>query len=155
MARLHRFVKLNDRLDTQIFTFILPPTLINDAPKDMESKEFVYGNQKWNIYIVKNGRQVGLYLWLKGQLAEGVVCKVDFTFTFENKEHFTKNDSFSERNWAFTQARPKFGRKNFISMDELLNRNYAMDNGQFLLSLELRNAVNYFEQVRHFLFLLD
>lgn len=146
MARLHRFLKLNDGLDSHFMTFLVPPTLINDSPKEIESKEFVCSNQKWSIFIAKHDRHVGVYLCLSGA-AEGLSTTVDFSFTFNNREHFTSNETFTERGCVFTHQRARHGRKNFISMSELATRNYAMANGQFLLALEIRKTTNVFEQV--------
>jgi len=39
----------------------------------------------------------------------GMTCVVDFNFTMVNREHFTKNDVYSERSCQFTLESPVSG----------------------------------------------
>ena len=146
MPRLFRSVKLGDSLNTQILTFILPQTITNDSPKEIESKEFSCCQQKWNVMVVKNERHIGVYLCLKGA-AEGLKTSVDVTFTMNNREHFTSNESYTQLGATFTHSAQRHGRKNFMSIQDLVSRRFAMDTGQYLLTLELRNVSHVFEQV--------
>ena len=148
MAQLHRFVKLHDRFDTQIFTFILPSSLVKDASPDVYSRDFIYGYHKWNISFVRGDKHVSSYITLKN-LADGMICSVDYSFTVLNKEHFTKNESFFERGSEFTIDQCSHGRKTFIGISDLVKRNFAFENGEFLVELELRNMRTTFEQTIH------
>jgi len=55
MARLLRFVRLDDSFDTQVFTFALPESLPclesvrapGATPEDFVSRDFNYGHQRW------------------------------------------------------------------------------------------------------------
>lgn len=46
MAKLFRNVKLQDRFNTEVFTFQLPAKLIKDNAQTAFSKDFIYGYQK-------------------------------------------------------------------------------------------------------------
>ena len=154
MARLYRFVKLNDRIDTQVFTFILPGSLGQDsAHRDVESKEFLYGHQKWQILITRHDSHIGAFLLLKNA-TDGLTCHADFSFTFTNKEHFAKNESYTERKCKFTAEKNKVGRKNFMSSTDLNSRGFLQDNGNYLLDLEMRGMSSVFEQVSYFYYIV-
>ncbi len=146
MAQLHRFVKLNDRFQSQVFTFIVPGTLAKDLTTDIYSRDFVYGHQKWCISLVPNERAVGAYLALRN-VSDGMVCNIDFSFTMVNREHFTKNECIVERNIQFTKEKNTHGRKTFIGLGDLLNRGFLHHNDTYLLELELRSGSTLFEQV--------
>ena len=147
MAQLHRFVKLNDRFDSQVFTFIVPPTVTTDLSTDIYSRDFVYGHQRWCICLVPYDKAVGAYLTLKN-VSAGMTCRIDFAFTMVNKEHFSKNESIAEKNVEFTAEKPTHGRKTFIGLSDLINRQFRHKNDCYLLELELRSISTHFEQVR-------
>ena len=146
MARLYRIVKLNDSHNTYNISFLLPQTLVCDNPAEVETKDFTCCHQKWSILITKRDKQIGVYLNLRGA-TEGFKTTVDFSFTFINREHFSKNETYVERECASTHAKPRNGRRSFITMAELIRRDFAMPDGQYQLVLELRNASHVFEQV--------
>ena len=73
---------------------------------------------------------------------------MDFAFTMVNKEHFSKNESISEKGVEFTVDKPTHGRKTFIGLSDLLNRQFRHKNDSYLLELELRSISTHFEQVR-------
>ena len=147
MAHLHRFVKLNDRFDSQVFTFIVPSTVTTDLSTDIYSRDFVYGHHKWCICLVPCDKSVGVYLTLKN-VSVGMTCCIDFAFTMVNKEHFSRNESVVEKNVEFTVEKPTHGRKAFIGISDLVNRQFRHKNDCFLMELELRSITTQFEQVR-------
>ena len=146
MAQLHRFVKLNDRFDTQVFTFILPGTLMQQTSPDVLSREFVYGNQKWRVSMMRNEKHLSAYLTLNNA-CEGLTCVMDFSFTMINSEHFTRNDMYIERGCKFTMDKSMHGRRTFIGISDLQNRGFLHFGRHFVVELEVRNARNIFEQV--------
>ena len=146
MARLFRFVRLDDRFDTQTFTFLLPPTLVKEFSPDVYSRDFLYGHQKWSVSLVKSDKHVGSHITLKNA-SDGFSCTVDYSFTLLNSEHFTKNETFAERHCVFNADKYTNGRKTFIGLSDLSNRGFTQESGEFLLELELRNISTTFEQV--------
>lgn len=145
MAKLYRYVKLNDRFDTQVFTFLLPTRLVKEQySQDIYSKDFTYGHQKWTVSFMKGEKHLGSYLKLR-TVAGGMTCKLDYSFTMVNKDHFTKNESFIETGCDFTIQNCIHGRKTFICLNELAVRNFMQENGEFLVELEMRNIITSFE----------
>lgn len=144
MARLYRFVKLGDRFDTQIFTFVLPNKLLREYTPEVYGKDFVYGFQKWNVNFSKSDVHLGAHLKLI-TASPGMNVNVDFSFTILNKEHFTRNESFSEKGCAFNVEKNTSGRQTFIALGDLVNRNFMQENGEFLIELELRSCLSTFQ----------
>ena len=147
MAKLFRLSKLYDRFDTQVFTFQLPPSLTKEFAPDVFSRYFSYGGHTWGIHLMRSEKHIGAYLCLKNT-SEGLSCKIDFTFTLLNRDHFTRNDSVVERGCHFDMEKHTHGRKTFIGISDLCNRNFMQDSGDFLIELEMRNAKTTYETVR-------
>ncbi|KAK3085279.1 hypothetical protein FSP39_000966 [Pinctada imbricata] len=141
MAKLFRVVKLNDRFDTQVYTFLLPNKILRDLSPDVYSKDFVCGYQKWTVSFVKGERHLGSYLKLQN-ISPGLICKADYSFTMVNKEHFTKNETYIEKGCEFTSESDTKGRKTFVPYEDLINRTFMQVHGDFLVELELRNVVS-------------
>ena len=147
MAKLFRLSKLYDRFDTQVFTFQLPPSLIKEFSPDVFSRDFSYGGHTWAIQLIRSEKHIGAYLCLKNP-SDGLSCKIDYSFTILNREHFTRNDSVVERGCLFDIENHTHGRKTFIGISDLCNRNFMQDSGDFLIELEMRNATTIYETVR-------
>lgn len=90
MAKLHRFVKLKDRFDSQVFTFLLPNSLINDFSKDVYNREFAYGQQHWILTVGRNDKHMSVSVTLKN-VTHGMRVTVDLMFVLINREHFTRH----------------------------------------------------------------
>lgn len=148
MARLFRIIKLHDRFDTSVFTFVLPNRILREFSPDMYAKDFVYGYQKWTVSFVKNDHHLGAFLKLQTP-STSMACKLDYSFTMLNHEHFTKNESFIEKDSVFNQESDTKGRKSFVSLSDLATRSFIHENGEFLVELELRNIVSTLECMLH------
>ncbi len=146
MAQLHRFVKLSDKLDTQVFTFIFSSSLGREKTIEVTSKDFTYGYQKWSISLDKNDKHLNAVLTIKN-VSEGTLCSLDYSITLVNKDHFTKNEMFMEKACEFTMEKTSHLRKNIISVLDLTTRGFQHDHGQFIVELEMRNMRTTFEQV--------
>lgn len=94
MALLYRLVKLPDRAQTHVFTFVVTKSVTRDPDRDVTSKEFACGHQKWSITFSRTDKMLGAYLVWKSA-SESVRVYVDFTFTILNREHFSVNESFA------------------------------------------------------------
>lgn len=148
MARLHRLVKLDDRQNTHIFTFILPLSIGSDSAKEIVSPEFLCGYQKWNIVLVKQEREshIGAYLTLKNP-TPGLFVTADYGFTMLNRGHYTSNESFTDTGKVFTKQQPRQGRKSFISVGDIKNtkRGFIMEKDQLFVEVTLCNFRTHFE----------
>ncbi|XP_074646612.1 uncharacterized protein LOC141902682 [Tubulanus polymorphus] len=146
MAQLHRFVKLHDRFDTQIFTFVVPGTIVKEYSPDVYSRDFMYGYQKWVICFVRSDLHVGTFLSLRN-VTDGMACTIDYAFTILNKEHFTKNEGYLEKDCNFTAKEHTRGRKNLIGVNDLVDRHFLLDEDKIIIELEMRNIRTSFEQI--------
>ena len=145
-AHLFRMVRLNDRFSSQVFTFLIPAAIAQDTTMECHSKDFMYGNQKWSIMLSHNEKHLSAYLTLKN-VSEGMRCIVDFGFTMLIQEHFTKNESFLERNVEFTRDRATNGRRIFVPVTDILGRRFENEDNFILLECEIRAIRTHFEQV--------
>ena len=144
MAKFHRFLKLNDRFDSQVFTFVLPNKVAFEQTEESYTKDFIYGHHKWSAIFVKTDIHLGAFLKLQS-VTQGMKCQIDFSFTLLNREHYTRNESFIEKGCIFTSEENQHGRKPFVGLDDLVQRNFMQDSGEFLVELELRKINCTFE----------
>jgi len=94
MSLLYRFAKLPDRGNSHVFTFVVTKSVTRDLHRDVTSKEFVYGYQKWAITFSRTEKVLGVYLVWRNP-SEGMRVYVDFSFTLLNREHFSANETFA------------------------------------------------------------
>lgn len=62
MALLTRFIRLPDRANTHVFTFVVTRSVTRDLHRDVTSKEFSYGYHRWAITFSRAGKVLGVYL---------------------------------------------------------------------------------------------
>lgn len=136
MALLYRLVKLPDRFQTHVFTFVVTKSVTRDPDRDVTSKEFACGHQKWSITFSRTDKMLGAYLVWKSA-SESVRVYVDFTFTILNREHFSVNESFAGKQVKFTTDCPAQGNRNYIPVSDLYGRNFTDANGEFQLELSI------------------
>lgn len=53
MALLTRFVRIGDRFNTHVFTFVVTRSVTRDLHRDVTSKEFSYGYHRW-VFVTIN-----------------------------------------------------------------------------------------------------
>lgn len=94
MALLYRFVKISDRANSHVFTFVVTRSVTRDLERDITSKEFSCGHHRWAITFSRADKVLGVYLVWRS-VSESVRVYVDFTFTILNREHFSVNEAFS------------------------------------------------------------
>ena len=75
-----------------------------------------------------------------------VALQVDYSFTVLNREHFTRNESFLEKNVCFAADNCSHGRATLIGATDLFSRNFLFDDSRFLVELEMRNPVTEFRE---------
>ncbi|WAR12509.1 hypothetical protein MAR_026689 [Mya arenaria] len=144
MAKLQRFLKLNDRFDSQVFTFVLPAKLATDDNPDLYTKDVVYGYHKWTVSFIRTDVHLGCFLKLQ-TAGNGMKCQIDFSFTLLNREHFTRNETFIEKACILTPESNQHGRKTFIGLNDLLEREFSQVTGDYLIELEMRKINCIFE----------
>ncbi|XP_066959176.1 LOW QUALITY PROTEIN: uncharacterized protein [Macrobrachium rosenbergii] len=144
MALLHRFVKLNDRGNTHVFSFVVTRSVTRDLHRDVTSKELTYGYQRWAITFSRSEKVLGVYLVWRNP-CEGMRVYIDFTFTLLNREHFSVNEAFTGKQVKFTFDSPAQGNRRLINMDDLYSRNFTDENGEFQLELTVANIRTVFE----------
>ncbi|KAL4234825.1 hypothetical protein ACF0H5_006466 [Mactra antiquata] len=144
MAKLHRFIKLNDRFDSQVFTFLLPAKLVTEKNPETYTKDVVYGYHKWTAIFTRTDVHLGCYLKLL-TCCDGMQCQIDFSYTLVNREHFTRNETFIEKGIMFTSESTQHGRKNFVALGEMVERDFSQASGEFLIELEMRKINCSFE----------
>ncbi|RWS05908.1 hypothetical protein B4U79_01456, partial [Dinothrombium tinctorium] len=89
-----------------IFTFIVTRSVTRDPHRDATTKDFCYGYHRWAITFTRtNEKALGVYLILRNP-SQNTKCFADFTFTLLNREHFSRNESFTEKQCKFTMERP-------------------------------------------------
>ena len=139
MSLLYRFAKLQDRANTHVFTFVVTKSVTRDLERDVTSKEFACGFQKWAITFSRTDKVLGVYLVWRNP-SEGMRVYVDFTFTLLNREHFSVNEAFSGKQVKFTYDSPAQGNRNYIPVNDLYARNFTDTNGEFQLELTMGNV---------------
>lgn len=144
MALLHRFVKLHDRGNTHVFSFVVTRSVTRDLHRDVTSKELTYGYQRWAITFSRTDKLLGVYLVWRNP-CDGMRVYIDFTFTILNREHFSVNEAFTGKQVKFTLDSPAQGNRRLITMDDLYSRNFTDENGEFQLELTVANIRTVYE----------
>ncbi|KAF6216297.1 hypothetical protein GE061_000637 [Apolygus lucorum] len=144
MALLYRFVKVPGRANSHVFTFIVTKSVTRDLERDVTSKEFSCGYQKWAITFSRTDKVLGVYLVWKSPSALMRVY-VDFSFTILNREHFSVNEGFSGKQVKFTLDCPAQGNRNYIPVSDLYTRNFTDNNGEFQLELNMGHVRTMFD----------
>ncbi|XP_039277029.1 uncharacterized protein LOC111043531 [Nilaparvata lugens] len=144
MALLYRFVKLQDRAQSHVFTFVVTKSVTRDLERDVTSKEFSCGHQRWAITFSRTDKVVGVYLVWR-TTSEAMRVYVDFTFTLLNREHFSVNEAFSGKQVKFTLECPAQGNRNYIPVSDLYGRNFTDANGEFQLELSMGHVRTVFD----------
>jgi hypothetical protein len=143
MAQLFRFLFTDDRNRSEVFTFMIPSSFILDSEIELKSRDFTSANQKWSLSFIKNSGQLSSFLTLKS-VHEGMTVTSDYGITLINREHFTRNESFAEKNAKFTNENPSQGRKAFVSIEALCTLDFMDERGNIQCELELKNVSTAF-----------
>lgn len=169
--QLHRFVRLGDKADSQVFTFIVPSQLTRGFINAAQSKEFPYGGQSWQLQLclqredvtsktgeeaVVNGgdcqrpnvqkTRLNVGLTLCGGLA-GMRCKLEtIRYTILNRESVQRNRIHEERQVSFTADAPTRWKNGWIGTDRLAADHFYFDDWTWLIELELQSASTAYEE---------
>lgn len=145
MAQLFRVTKLHDTTQSQTFTFILPPATSQELPPEILSRDFSYAGHKWRLSLLKKDKHLSPYIQLVS-LVEGTRCTVDISFVLINRESFTQNESFADKQKEFHIGEQSHGRRTFVTLEDLNRRRFSDAKGEYLLEVNLKNPKTIFEQ---------
>nr|CDS25338.1 conserved hypothetical protein [Hymenolepis microstoma] len=169
--QLHRFVRLGDKADSQVFTFIVPSQLTRRFINTAQSKEFPYGGQSWQLQLclqqedssskssdegATNGNEIqkstgpkrtlSVGLGLCGGLA-GMYCQLELIrYTILNRESIHCNRTYEERHVAFTADDPLRWKHGWVSIDRLSTEHFYFDDWTWLIEVELQGATTTYEE---------
>ncbi|XP_054721728.1 uncharacterized protein LOC129231438 [Uloborus diversus] len=145
MALLYRFTRVKDRAGTGVFTFIVTRSVTRDFHRDATTKEFTFGYHRWVISFNRSdSKMLGVHLILRNATAS-TRCYVDYSFCLLNREHFSKNEIFFEKQCRFNADQPAQGPARWILMSELHSRKFSDENGEFLMDLVMSNPLTVYE----------
>ncbi len=139
MAQLFRYLNGDDRQKSEVFTFMIPSNFVLDTDTDLKSRDFSASSQKWSLSFFKNNGSVNAFLTLKSAL-EGMCVQAEYAITLINREHFTKNETFSEKNAKFTFENSMQGRKGFATIEALCTLDFMDERGNIQCELEIKNV---------------
>ncbi|XP_014672291.1 PREDICTED: uncharacterized protein LOC106812824 [Priapulus caudatus] len=146
MAQLHRFVRVCDRQNTQIFTFLLSRKVTRPLTPDIFTRDFIYGYHRWCLSFVRTEKHISVFLILR-DVSDGVIVTLDYSVSLLHRHHFSKNETFSLRACRFCREQDTHGRKVFVSLDELLGAKYTDGNNEYLVELCMKNVRSTYEHV--------
>lgn len=143
MAQLFRFLYMDDRHRSEVFTFMIPSSFILDVDTDLKSRDFTSSHQKWSLSFSKLDGQLSAFVTLKSAY-EGMTVTADYSITLINREHFTRNESFSEKTAKFTFDNASQGRRAFVSIEALCTLDFMDERGNIQCELEIKNVNTVF-----------
>lgn len=146
MVTLSRFTDLRDRFRTEIFTFVVPKTILSDYVSEVQSKDFFYAYQRWFITFTKTEYHLSGSLHLRANASpNAITCILDFTLMLHNREHFSRNEIFHAKDAVFTSISSVQASPNFVGMADLLTRQFTDEQGEFIVDVILKNPRSFYE----------
>lgn len=138
MAQLFRITKLNDSTRCTTFTFILPSATLSDDSLEILSRDFAYAGHKWRLCLQKKDKQhLSPYLQLIS-VSPGIRCIVDVIFVLVNRETFSQNETYSEKQVQFDFDHTIHGHRPFVTIEDLIKRSFTDTRNEFLFELTLK-----------------
>ncbi|CAF4234239.1 unnamed protein product, partial [Rotaria sp. Silwood2] len=149
MAHFTRFVSFEDKFNTNLFTFILPSTYLLGTEEKLITREFICRHIPFALTFVKNGDQLNAFLLHRSRDTERIEMTLDLSVTLLCREHFTRNETFIEKNCKFTNKVTLHGRKSFTSVNRLCSVDYMDERGNIQCELEIKNlSISYITEVQ-------
>lgn len=170
--QLHRFVRLGDKVDSQVFTFIAPSQLTRGFINSAQSKEFTYGGQSWQLQLSLQSEDaveaaedgfvgdaaaapspatsqkppLSIGLTFCGGLS-GMICQLGLIrYTVLNRNFVHRNKTHEERNVAFTAEEPTRRKTGWLRTECLAREHFIFDDWTWLLEVELQGATTLYEE---------
>lgn len=133
------FIDNIDLKSFSLFTFILPSTFLLGNEEKLITREFYCRNIPFALTFVKNNDQLNAFLLHRSRDTETLEMTLDLSVTLLCREHFTRNESFTEKNCQFTSKITLHGRKSFTSINRLCSVDFMDERGNIQCELEIKN----------------
>ncbi|KAF7262135.1 hypothetical protein EG68_00814 [Paragonimus skrjabini miyazakii] len=162
--QLYRILRVGDKHNSQVYTFIIPPQLTRGFLQTVQSKEFTYGGLSWIVrveyycdpldaqarrgsFVVNYQKQpMGVSLQACG-LSAGIKVHLEYVrFTVLHQEYHSRNFSREELGTTFTSVNSTLKVPRWIESGFLLKERYLFDDWSCLLEIEVRGSVTFFEE---------
>ncbi|CAF0777583.1 unnamed protein product [Adineta steineri] len=149
MAHFTRFVLFEDKFNTNLFTFIVPSSFLLGTEEKLTTREFICRHVPFALTFVKNGDQINAFLLHRSRDTERLEMTLDLSITLLCREHFTRNETFTEKNCKFTNKVTLHGRKSFTSVNRLCSVEYMDERGNIQCELEIKNlSISYITEAQ-------
>jgi hypothetical protein len=113
------------------------------------TREFFCRNIPFALTFVKNNDQLNAFLLHRSRDTETLEMTLDLSVTLLCREHFTRNESFTEKNCKFTNKVTLHGRKSFTSITRLCSVDFMDERGNIQCELEIKNLlVSYVTEIQ-------
>lgn len=148
-SRLSSHQCLSLSLFASLFTFILPSTYLLGPEEKLITREFVCRHVPFAFTFVKNGDQLNAFLLHRSRDNERLEMTLDLSVALLCREHFTRNESFIEKNCKFTNKVTLHGRKSFTSITRLCSVEFMDERGNIQCEVEIKNLLlSYITEVQ-------
>ena len=118
---------------------MIPSSYILGPDLELKSRDFTASNQKWSLLFTKTSDSINAFLSLKN-VYEGMTVTADYGITLINREHFTLNETFVEKNAKFGIENAIQGRKGFVAIEALCTKDFMDERGNIQCELEVKNV---------------
>jgi hypothetical protein len=113
------------------------------------TREFLCRHIPFALTFVKNGDQLNAFLLHRSHDTEALEMTLDLSVSLLSREHFTRNESFVEKQCKFTSKVTLHGRKSFTSINRLCSVDFMDERGNIQCELEIKNLlVSYVTEVQ-------
>lgn len=137
------------KTESVALVFLIPSSIARGFVQEMDSVQFSYFGSKWKLQIQRSQMHIGAFLLLlPSKCPTNMEIFLDISLTIINREHFSKNQQFAERQVIFNRGIRRYGCETLIELSDLFGGKYLSDESTFLLELELLNSkLNIFTQL--------
>ena len=122
---------------------MIPSSFILDLENELKSRDFTSSNQKWSFSFSKANDQLSVHVTLKS-VYEGMIVLADYGITLINREHFSKNEVFVEKQARFSFDNASQGKRAFVSIEALCTLDFMDERGNVQCELEIKNVNTQF-----------
>ncbi|KAL5108177.1 hypothetical protein TcWFU_009344 [Taenia crassiceps] len=117
--------------------FLIPSSVVRGFVKELDSVRFTFLGYKWRLRTLRTKMHIGAFLeLLPTKSPTNFELRLDFAFIILNREHFSKNQHFSQRQVLFTRDGRKHGCKTLIELSYLFSDKFLSDDNTFLFEVD-------------------
>ncbi|CAH8606173.1 unnamed protein product [Heterobilharzia americana] len=163
--QLHRVIRLGDKYDSQVLTFIVPSQLTRGFLQSVQSRDFYYGGHRWFIrmeyYKEPNehgiGKEDSHFVQYRKQplgvsihlcsVSSGMTCRLkSVKFTIPHQEFYTQNLVQELEDIQFRCSNISHKISTWIESGLLTNERYLFDDSTCILEVELQDVLTTYEE---------